>query len=361
MDDLFDTDMNEADDFLVSGDCCDAADSAVDDFGNTYFDRALDDLDLGDSIDLHSDEFVVTMAESPAIPPAQASFGAAVNQLLLHDLDAGSADEFLRRVRRRVVQVGRQVARGAASPTALRRLARVAGPMARRLGPQLVRRGLPMLSRVVRYAGPWGRVAAAGLGATQALLEGRGWRGAIVGAAGAALPGPAGRIAASLLRGDGADDDAALDALADLADTRAVGAEVALPMAAALATRMIVRRGHCPQCVERTPPRGQAAIWHRARRAEPALLNQLLHAQGSAGQRIRVLRDVARAGALTLREHRGSPGGACVQNVLRNVGQGVAQRIEAKPMRGAVAPAVAARRLRARVEYQRRVQQDQQR
>src|SRR5207302_580834 len=128
----------------------------------------------------------------------------------------------------------------------------------------------PMIQRVVGMAGPWGRLISGGMGAIQGLAEGRGLRGALAGALGGIIPGVGGRIASAILGGggsfDGADDDGALDALADQADAGEVDAAVAIPFGAGLAARLAARAGFGRGRLQAMPR--DRALWAGARAAE---------------------------------------------------------------------------------------------
>jgi hypothetical protein len=278
--------------------------------------------------------------------PAAVVLARSLNPFILESMDADDAEAFFRRIARRVRGAVRGVARG------VRQVGRVAGPLLRRAAP-LLRRALPVIQRVAGLAGPWGRVVSAGIGAAQGLLQGRGLRGALAGAVGGLIPGVGGRIASTLLRADGADDDASLDALADMADARQVPPAVALPMGAGLAARVVAR-----QAVPTGTPLGaaaQGAIRARTRALEQHLIRTAMQVQGSPGRRLRVLRAIARLAANQLR--RRGPRGAigALPQVVQGVSRQVLARAARSPRIGTVPPQVAAQRVRARQQILRRV------
>src|SRR5262249_19775455 len=96
------------------------------------------------------------------------------NPFVVESLDADDADAFFRRIGRVVRSVGQRigrVARGAIG--GIGRVARGPGQVAQRVGRaalSLLRRALPIIQRVAGLAGPWGRLASAGIGAAQRLL-----------------------------------------------------------------------------------------------------------------------------------------------------------------------------------------------
>ncbi|RKH50066.1 hypothetical protein D7V93_31035, partial [Corallococcus llansteffanensis] len=200
---------------------------------------------------------------------------------------------------------------------------------------------------------PWGRVLSAGIGAAQGLMEGRGVRGALAGAVGGLIPGAGGRLASSLLRGDGADDDASLDALADMTDALQVPPAVALPLGAGLAARVVSR-----QAVPLGTARGAAAqrVLHaRTQRLERYLMQVARRVPGSVGRRLRVLRAIAWLAARNL--NRREPGEAlgALPRVVRGASRRVLTRVARAPGFGVVAPRVAAQRVRARQQLLRRI------
>jgi hypothetical protein len=214
-----------------------------------------------------------------------------------------------------------------------RRVGRIAGP--------LLSRALPIIQRVAGMAGPWGRLVSAGIGAARGLASGRGLRGALAGALSGAIPGIGGRIAGAVLRGDGADDDAALDALADMADAGQVPPAVAMPLGAGLAARVATPRptGSWPE-----------ALRQRARQSEQTMLRAAMTARGTAGRRLRVLRSIARltramVGRLAAR---GAPSAAALPAAAQTAARRLLSRVGHRADVGASSPVAAARRLAAR-------------
>lgn len=278
--------------------------------------------------------------------PAAVVLARGLNPFVLESMDADDAEAFFRRIARGVRGAVRRVGQVA------RRVGRVAAPILRRAAP-LLRRALPVIQRVAGLAGPWGRVVSAGIGAAQGLLEGRGLRGALAGAVGGLIPGVGGRIASSLLQGDAADDDAALDALADMADARQVTPAVALPMGAGLAARVV-----CRQAVRPGTPLGaasQGVLRSRARATEQAMMNAALQVPGSAGQRLRLMRSIAQRTASQLRRRNPEQALDLIPRVVRGVCRQVLARAARSPALGAVNPSTAARRVAARQQVLRRV------
>jgi len=278
--------------------------------------------------------------------PAAVTLARGLNPFVLESMDADEAEEFFRRIARRVRGAVRGVARG------VRQVGRVAGPLLRRAAP-LLRRALPIIQRVAGVAGPWGRLVSAGIGAVQGVAQGRGLRGALAGAVGGLIPGVGGRIASTLLRGDGADDDASLDALADMTDARQVIPAVALPLGAGLAARVVSR-----QAVPPGTPLGaaaQGAVRARTRGLEQYLLRLAMQVPGNAGRRLRIMRVLAQVAARNLR--RRGPGGAiaALPRVVQGAGQQVLARAAQSPRLGTVPPRVAAQRVQARQQILRRV------
>ncbi|RKG76809.1 hypothetical protein D7W82_34895, partial [Corallococcus sp. CA049B] len=196
-------------------------------------------------------------------------------------------------------------------------------------------------------------VVAAGVGAAQGLLRGQGLRGALAGAVGGLIPGVGGRIASSILRGDGADDDASLDALADMADARQVPPAVALPLGAGLAARVVTR-----QAVPMSTALGGAAqgvLRARTRGVEQLLMRLCQQAPGTAGRRLRLMRLIARLAAGNLRL-RGAGGAiTALPGVVQGAGRRVLTHALQVPSMGVVPPRLAARRVHARRHVLRRI------
>ncbi|GMU06873.1 hypothetical protein [Corallococcus caeni] len=296
--------------------------------------------------DLASGLYVPAPSNRLVSGPAAVTLARALNPFVLESMDADDAEAFLGGIARRVRSAARGVARG------VRRVGKLGGAALRRAGP-LLARALPVVQRVAGLAGPWGRVVAAGIGAAQGLLRGQGLRGALAGAVGGLVPGVGGRIASSLLRGDGADDDASLDALADMADARQVPPAVALPLGAGLAARVVSR-----QAVPVSHALGAAAqgvLRSRTRGLEQHLMRLAMQVPGTPGRRLRLMRLIARlcAGNLRLR----GPGGAigALPRVVQGAGRRVLTRAARMPTLGVIPPRVAAQRVHARRQVLRRI------
>ncbi|XXF77668.1 hypothetical protein P2318_32140 [Myxococcaceae bacterium GXIMD 01537] len=314
-------------------------DSYFDDLGDLDgFEAEADFLDEdvqafeGFELDEASRIYVPSAAPRLVSGPAAVVLARNLNPFVLESMDADDAEAFFRRVARGIRGAVRTVGRG------VRTVGRVAAPV--------LRRALPIVQRVAGLAGPWGRVVAAGIGATRGLLEGRGLRGALAGAVGGLVPGVGGRIASSILRADGADDDAALDALADMADARQVTPAVAIPLGAGLAARTVHR-----QAVRPGAPLGAAALGvlrSRTRATEQALLRTALRMPGSAGQRLRLIRGIAQRAALQLRRRGTQRALELIPQVVRTASQRVLTQASLAPGLGAIDPRIAAQRVAAR-------------
>lgn len=303
------------------------------------------DLD-GFEVDEASGLYVPSAGPRLISGPAAVALARNLNPFVLESMNADDAEAFFRRIARGVRGAVRGVARG------VRQVGRVAGPLLRRVAP-LLSRALPIIQRVAGVAGPWGRVISAGIGAAQGLMQGRGLRGALAGAVGGLIPGVGGRIASSLLRADGADDDASLDALADMTDARQVPPAVALPLGAGLAARVVTR-----QAVPMGTPLGaaaQGAIQARRRALEQYLMRLAQGVPGSAGRRLRVMRALALRAAPILRRQGPRVAIGALPRVVQRVGQQVVATAQAAPRLGTVAPQVAAQRVRARQRILQRI------
>jgi hypothetical protein len=312
------------------------------------FEEELSAEDEGDALDDFGD-FALDSATglyTPAPPrlisgPAAVAIAQRLNPVVLQSMDADDADAFFRRIGRGLRRIGRGIGRAA------RGVGRVVGRVARVAAP-ILRRVLPIVQRVAGLAGPWGRLVSAGLGAVRGLAEGRGLRGALAGAVGGLVPGVGGRLAGAVLRfGDGADDDAALDALADMSDAGQVPAGVALPLGAGLATRIAT-----PRIAGNIPP----PIARRAAVAERTMMRAANAAGGSTGRRLRILRIIACLVRSRLRR-RGSAGraAAALPATTQAVARQVLRRARQRPSMGASSPAGAARRVMARRQILARV------
>jgi len=207
------------------------------------------------------------------------ALAGALNPLVADSLDGEDVDEFFGRIRRAVRRVGGAIGRG------LRTVGRFAGP--------LLSRTLPIIQKVAGFAGPWGRLVSAGIGAAQGLMSGKGLRGALAGALSGAIRGIGGKLASAVLGADGADDDAALDALADMSDAGYVHPAVAFPIGAGLATRV----------AGRVASRGMPVSRAVARPAESWMARLTTFLRGSPGWRLRILRSIGRLAGAMLRRH----------------------------------------------------------
>lgn len=300
------------------------------------FEDSWDDLTEGDF------GSGIIMPSAPSIVHGPAALRAAqrLNPAMLLALDADESDAFFRRIRRMasrawsgIRNVAGRVGRGIAT------VARVAAP--------LLRRALPMIQRVVGMAGPWGRLISAGIGAARGLAEGRGLRGALAGAVSGAIPGIGGRIAGALLRGDGADDDASVDLLADMAQTRQVAPALALPMGAALATRAATRQAMQLAGSAATPC--TQGVWNQARALEPSVLRTLTTLPGTVDQRLRLVQLAARAAAENAAVPRSPAATArALPAAMGSALTQVRQIAQTRPDAGRIPAAVAAHRIAER-------------
>jgi hypothetical protein len=313
----------------------DAAEGLADEFEESLGDEFAEE----DSADAFGD-YAVDDATGLYLPrrqlitgPAAVAIARRLNPFVLEAMSADDADAFFRRIGRGLRRIGRGVGRVAG------RVGRVVGRVARAAAP-LLQRALPIIQRVAGIAGPWGRLVSAGIGAARGLIAGRGLRGALAGAVGGLIPGVGGQIARSVLGGDGADDDAALDALADMADARQVPAAVALPLGAGLAARVVTPRpaGAIPPPVARC-----------ARAAERTMLRAGAAAGGSTGRRLRVMRTVARVARARVAQAGGPVAAArAVPAATAAAARRVVAQVRRRPAAGVGSPAVARRRLAVR-------------
>ncbi len=348
-DELEEDAFSELDEFEESDslDALDAADEfeEMDEFeeADALADEFEEELQTDDSADELDEfgEFAIDEASGLYLPsrprlisgPAAIALAQRLNPFVVEAMDADDADAFFRRIRRGLRRIGRGIGSVAG------RVGRVAGRLARVAGP-LLSRALPMIQRVAGLAGPWGRLISAGIGAARGLASGRGLRGALAGAVGGLVPGVGGRIASAILRADGADDDGALDALADMADAGQVAPGVALPLGAGLATRIATPRiaGNIP-----------LAIARRAASAERTMLQAARAAGGSPGRRLRILRMIARLMRARLRRRMTAGGAAAaLPATAAAAARQVLRRAQQQPALGASSPAAAARRTAAR-------------
>jgi hypothetical protein len=316
----------------------DAADALADEFEDSL---SADAEDEGDGLDEFGD-FALDAASGLYLPerprlisgPAAVAIASRLNPVVIQSMDADDADAFFRRIGRGLRRIGRGIGRAA------RGVGRVVGRVARVAAPML-RRVLPIVQRVAGLAGPWGRLVSAGLGAVRGLAEGRGLRGALAGAVGGLVPGVGGRLASAVLRfGDGGDDDAALDALADMSDAGQVPPAVAVPLGAGLATRIAT-----PRIAGNIPP----AVARRAAAAERTMLRAATAAGGSTGRRLRLLRIIASLVRAELQRRRSvGAAAAALPATARAVSARVLRQARQRPAMGASNPGAAARRVTAR-------------
>lgn len=360
--DLEEGDGTEADGFEGDG----FADGA---FGDDAFEEdGLEDDTFADAFEAELDEFgdfafdaasgLYQPARAPLITGSAAMRAAAqLNHLVLDSMDADDADAFFRRIRRAIGGVARRVG------GAVRSVARRAGGIARtvgrglrtvgRLAGPLLQRALPMIQRVAGLAGPWGRLISGGIGAVRGLAEGRGLRGALAGALSGALPGIGGRLASAVLNFDGADEDAALDAMADMADTRRVAGWLAIPVAAGLAARMVARAGVVRG--RALPSRARHQVVQQTRQAQRTVAAAARQVGGSPARRIRAMRSMGRLTSAMLRRVPPQQALRALPAATRRAAALIARRLRAQPGGGRSTPLAAARRLAARSQVLRRV------
>jgi hypothetical protein len=334
--------LDELEDFVSEVDAL-GGDALADELGGDGIDALADEF--GDyALDAATGLYLPDRNPTLVTGPAAVALARTLNAFAVDALDADDADAFFRRIGRLARRVGSgigRVARGAVRNIGrvARSVGRVAGPLLRRAMP-LLRRALPIIQRVAGLAGPWGRLISAGIGAARGLAEGRGLRGALAGAIGGAIPGIGGRIASSILGADAADDDAALDALADMADARQVPAAVAVPLGAGLAARVAT-----PRPAGRMSP----ALQTQAARVENVMLRAARGVGGSAGRRLRILRAIARLARQLLRR-----GGSITVTIralpaaTTTAARRVVATAAARPSLGASTPAAAAQRVAER-------------
>ncbi len=402
LDELDELDGFEDSDFAADG--LDELDDFVDELDADGLDGLDDMADELDELD-YAGDFAFDEASDLFLPglsglisgPAATSIMRLLNPAVMDSLDADEVDAFFGRI-----------------GGFLKRAAKSAAPM--------LRRALPMVQNVAGYAGPWGRLVSAGIGGVQGLLDGKGLKGALSGAVGGLLPGAAGNVAQGLLSGvlggDGAEDDAAVDAMADLFDAahphavhasaaharaaqaahahaahahaahaahaaraahahgvRAVHAHpahanrlhaaVALPIGAGLVTRVIGKHGLAPALRHLV---GSPAAMHRVHGLSPRLNHverQLLGAAhkipGSVGRRLQAMRRIGHHAAhLVRRRSVASPASAvrAIPAAVRAAIRQVVPRVVRAPHALVRSPAVAARRVRARRILMRRTPVD---
>jgi hypothetical protein len=350
--------LDELDEFEADGldDLDDDGLDAMDEL-DELTDDALDDLDYaGDFAFDEASDLFVPGAPTLISGPAASSLMNMLNPAVMDSMDADEVDAFFGRI-----------------GGFLKRAARSAAPF--------LRRALPMVQKVAGFAGPWGRLVSAGLGGVQGLMEGKGLKGALQGAVGGLIPGAGGAIAqnllGSVLSADAAEDDAAVDAMADLFDAaaphhpragvrpaahrvvnhvhvatgrvhprhvahahahahhahghahrvhghphvvhphgRRLHAAVALPIGAGLVSRVIGRHGLAP-ALRRI---GRSPALHHIRGVVPRLIRaerQLLRAAhlipGSVGRRLRTMRHIGHHAAHLVRRRSATSPAAAVR------------------------------------------------
>jgi hypothetical protein len=290
--------------------------------------------------------FTPATAQRLVSGPAAVMLARGLNPLVMDALSADDAEAFLSSVARRMRNAARTVARG------VRRVGQLGVAAVRRAAP-LLSRALPLVQRVAGLAGPWGRVVAAGIGAARGLMQGQGLRGALAGAASGLIPGVGGRIASSLLRGDGMDDDASLDMLADMADARQVPAAVALPLGAGLAARMVSR--HAVPNALMLGAGAQGVLRARTRGLEQQLMRVMRGLRGTPGRRLRLLRAIAALSARNLRLRGPSNALGALPRVVQGMSRQILTRAVQAPTLATVSPQVAARRVQVRQQVMRRI------
>lgn len=264
--------------------------------------------------------------------PTALALAGAINPLVGDALDGEDVDEFFGRLRRAMRKVGGFVKKGL-----------------RAAGGQLLKRAFPFVQKLAGFAGPWGRLISAGLGAARGLMEGKGLRGALAGALSGAIPGIGGKLSSAVLRAEGADDDAALDALADLADAGQLHPALAYPIGAGLASRVAARSGAVGA---RRLPRATV------RSAESWLARLTRYLRGTPGMRLRVMRSIGRrAGDLLVRHPQAAAMRGAMISALRRATHEILDNLRRQGGRWAstITPTAARRRLMARRTILRRV------
>lgn len=352
-------DLDELDAFESEEDALDSLSDLADDDGlDDAFDLMDEDLGLDDLDDLEADDLddfaqrpgsALYLPRAPSLVTGPAALAAArqLNPLVLASLRGDDADALVRRLR----NVARRAARRFGVGRILGRVRRVAGGLARRVG-RVALRALPAIQRIARLAGPWGTALSAVIGGVRGLASGGGLRGALAGAVGGIVPGFAGRLVSRVLRGNGADHDAAMDALADMADAGQAPAAVALPVASALAASTVAGQGL--QRAGVLAPR-TALVLPATRAAERIFLASAGALPGSAGQRVRLMRLAARTAALRLGQQ-GSPArtARAMPTATRQAVQRVIQTARRAPQLGLSTRMAALRRLLLRQRLIRR-------
>lgn len=322
LDDMDELDASDDMDELDSGDDMDELDD-LDQGDDLDEGDGLDDLDEGYD---EGDELVARHGGIASRTGAARVLRAPANRAVLQAMDAEDADEFLRRLRR----VGR-LARGA-----VRTVGRVArGPLGQIAGRILQVAPLPPHLRALGQAG-------------LALARGEGLRGAARAGLRGLLPGRLGAIAGRVLRGDGADDDDALDALADLADAGEVDAFTATPVGAGLAAHGAARRAVGPT---RNP-----TVRRGARQAQQIFLRAAASIRGTTGQRLRMMQAMGRLTEQILRQQTPSRRQRARQlpQAAQRAARVVQRQVQQRPTAGRTPPTQAQRRLQQRRTARRR-------
>jgi len=370
--DLYDFDTDDFDDDgfddldLDGYDDIDGFDDVDDDFDDDGFDD-IDELDDIDAMSIDDDgfddldDFDFDAASGLYVPnaptiisgPAATAIARTLQAAALDSLDADDADAFWGRLKGFVKKAARGV-KGLAKRVASGVGKIVKNPAFRKLAGA----ALNHIQRIAKVAGPWGRVVAAGIGGARGLLSGGGWKGALRGAVQGALPGVAGKAISGLLRADGLDDEAGLDALADLVDAGQIPRAVALPIGAGLAARAMARRGIAAAQMRTASAQARVrGMWRHMQRTMLTMLRAARSIPGPAGRKLRILRQVARNAAMTLARSAQSPRAAAqmtsaaAASAARKVVPVAAQR----PAMGRVPPHVAARRTQQRLQIIRQV------
>jgi len=193
-----------------------------------------------------------------------------------------------------------------------------------------------------------------GLGAIFNSLGGsKGALGSVLGAlapSGGAGGGLAGILGSFLGGGEGADDDADLDALADLVDARRISPAIALPIGASLAARTVARKGCSPAM---QLPVNSRTLWKQGRAAQRTMLHAAAKAGGSPGRQLRLMRAIARLATYILRQRRG--GVRQLPPTVRFAAARILRLAGGRPGLGAVPPQVARQKLAAREAILRKV------
>ena len=333
-DDAFSGDSLDELDELDEGDALDELDAAGD-LADEFEDEFAAD-DGGDGLDEFGD-FALDSASGLYVPsaprlisgPAAVAIAQRLNPFVVEAMDADDADAFFRRIGR-----------------GLRRIRQRIGRAASRVG-RVVSRGLrvaaPCCAACCRWcnASPDSPVQGrARLGGHRRPADWRQGRPAwCAGAAGGLVPGVGGRLAGALLGGgDGADDDAALDALADMSDAGEVTP---------------TSRCHWRRSRHASPHLASPATFRRRSPRKPRRPSRRCcggdRRGGSTGRRLRLLRLIARLIRTHLRRTGTARAAAeAFPETARTVAERVLRRARRRPGMYASRRGVALRRLNAR-------------